>query len=375
MKVKSLLICDDQPSASYGTGQRLLAIQRALHALGECRVLHLTNDPSNVASVGYFVAPLPFDPASSRRQWIWRRLTFGELRPDKRYEDVLKEIRQQYAFDILVCSFLRNLPVIPSGAVPSLIDVDAIPERTGVLERILWPLTRLLLRCRARDFGVVYVIRQSDERLFGSELKSRVRLLPAISATGGPPFQPGSIRRKRVLFVAPTAWPPNKHAVDWLLSIGTCEVLASRGFELRIVGGGTETLEKRRGLSAAGFVRDLDEEYAAAELVLCPIFSGGGANIKLAEAVQYGCAVLASARAALAFDGVLVPGRDVEVFQRADQFLSILVDLLGDEARLGLLRSNACSASVRILNQANINQIIAADVNRLLSGHLSATHG
>ena len=111
---------------------------------------------------------------------------------------------------------------------------------------------------------------------------------------------------------------------------------------------------------------DLSAEYRKAVLVLCPIFSGGGANIKLAEAVQFGCPVLASIHAAAGFDGILVPEDHIEVFSSRSMFIEKLTSLLQRPDRLEQLRERAIQISQTFLNQDYCNLIIAEDIRRIL---------
>jgi hypothetical protein len=358
--IRSLLVCDDLPSSTYGTGQRLLSLQRALAKLGQCRILHLTNGASEPNEAADYRAPLPFDFRASRAAWARRHLTFAEARRDDSYRAVFERIRNEYPFDLVLCSFFRNASAVPTDIAPCFIDLDAIPERTGPLTRALWPLTLRAMQRRARDFRTIYVIRSSDAALFKTGA-TNVRVLPGISASAPATPLPHNPDARRVLFIAPAGWPPNREAVDWLLALDVPRALDSLGFELRLVGQGTEAFAPRPGLSCGGFVGDLAAEYEAARLVLCPIWTGSGANIKLAEAVQFGRAVLATAHSAAGFEGFLQPGRDLLTFDEREQFLPLLLTSLPDSNRLRELEINAVRGARHFLNQAYIDRIIAED--------------
>jgi hypothetical protein len=362
--IRSLLVCDCLPSSHYGTGQRLLTLQTALAALGECRVLHLTNDSDVVGDPVHYRAHVPFDFRSSRAAWAKHHLTFAAARSNKSYRPVFSRIHRKFPFDVVICSFFRNTPAIPTDMAPCLLDFDAIPERTGPLTRALWPMTVRAMRRRANDFHALYAIRRSDAEMLDG-VRSSVRVIPGISAAAPAKPLAHNPDARRVLFVAPTAWSPNAEAIDWLLDIGVPELLDRTGHELRLIGQGTERFGSRPGLSSGGFVKDLEAEYAAARLVLCPIWSGSGANIKLSEAIQFGRAVLASRHSALAFDGFLRPDQELLIFDQASQFIDILVGILRDPARLRALEARAKKAADNFLNQEYVNRIIAEDVARV----------
>jgi hypothetical protein len=220
------------------------------------------------------------------------------------------------------------------------------------------------MRRRAKDFRALYTIRQSDADMFEGVGRS-VRVIPGISAAG--PAEPlgHNPDARRVLFVAPTAWAPNAAAIDWLLDIGVPEVLDCLGYELRLVGQGTDKFESRPGLSGGGFVNDLPAEYAAARLVLCPISSGTGANIKLGEAIQFGRAVLATRHSAQAYDGFLRANEELLIFDQPNEFKELLVDTLQDSSGLRALEMGASHAASKFLNQRYVNRIIAEDVTSM----------
>jgi hypothetical protein len=362
--IRSLLVCDCLPSSHYGTGQRLLTLQTALASLGECRVLHLTNEAGETRGPAHYRAPVPFDHRASRSAWVRHHLTFGAARPDKSYRPVFERIHSEFAFDVILCSFFRSTPAIPTDMAPCLLDFDAIPERTGPLTRALWPFTLRAMRRRAKDFCALYVIRQSDAEMFAG-VGRNIRVIPGISALAPASPLGHNPDARRVLFVAPTAWPPNAAAVNWLLDMCVPEALNRLGYELRLVGQGTEKFGTRPGLSSGGFVKDLAAEYASARLVLCPISSGTGANIKLGEAIQFGRAVLATRHSAQAYDGFLRANEELLIFDQRREFMDVLVDILQDSSRLQAVEVRASQAASKFLNQSYVNRIIAEDVVRV----------
>lgn len=371
--IRSLLVCDCLPSSHYGTGQRLLTLQTALAALGECRVLYLANEPAETGDRAHYRAPVPFDFRSSRAAWAKHHLTFAAARPDESYRPAFDRIHREFPFDVIVCSFFRSTPAIPTDMVPCLLDFDAIPERTGPLTRAIWPLTLRAMRRRAKDFHALYAIRKSDADILGG-VANNVRVIPGISSAAPAKPLDHNPDGRRVLFVAPTAWAPNAAAIHWLLDIGLPEALNRLGYELRLVGQGTEKFGSGPGLSSGGFVEDLAKEYAAARLVLCPISSGTGANIKLGEAIQFGRAVLATRHSAQAFDGFLRANEDLLVFDQPGEFMDALVDILNDPSRLRDLEIRARQAADNFLNQGYVNRIIAEDVARIVRTKESAGH-
>ena len=107
--------------------------------------------------------------------------------------------------------------------------------------------------------------------------------------------------------------------------------------------------------------------------MLSPIRTGApGANIKLVEAIQFGCAVLATPLSADGFEGFLEPGRDLLTFTTSEELLDLLLSTLGDERLLQELRANARKATESYFNQAYFNRIIREDVEAILASPRAA---
>jgi len=146
---KILLITEDLPSESYGTGQRVKLWQDAIEQVGECRILHLL-PPGQTETPAHFAAPVVFDFRASRWQWLLWQASMGYFRPSRRHEAVLRAIHADYPFDLAVCSFYRSAPVAPLDLAPCILDADALPWPTGRISSLLWPATKRAMRGPSR---------------------------------------------------------------------------------------------------------------------------------------------------------------------------------------------------------------------------------
>jgi glycosyltransferase involved in cell wall biosynthesis len=98
-------------------------------------------------------------------------------------------------------------------------------------------------------------------------------------------------------FLGNFGWWPNRHGLHWFLN----EVFPYAGEKLRLhlFGEGSQRSEWRRErVIPHGYIADLQQVWSSCDFMVCPIFSGGGAKIKLAEALYNGIPVLASSFAA-----------------------------------------------------------------------------
>lgn len=355
--IKSLLVSVDVPTDAYGTGQRLLSLRQALERLGECRFLwlapHAHENPS--ATVDY-LAPSGLPRQPSRSFWIRRMLTFGEFRQNAPALARMDEIWNDYHYDIVICSFFRAAGAAPFHRAPCILDVDCLPQPAGRLSTALWPVTRWMMNRCAAKFRKVFVISARDSGILDGV---DTTLLPCISATAGPPVEVDP-QALNVLFIGGTKWAPNRESIEYLIQ--HVQPRLPPRFKLRLVGSGTEAYTNIPNISAAGFVADTRSEYRQAALVVCPVWSGGGANVKLAEALQNGSAVVASAHAAARFEGVLVPGEHAMVAPDRQAFPDVVARLLQDDLQLARLRQNARLLGRTTLSQDHIDQLIARAV-------------
>ena len=117
------------------------------------------------------------------------------------------------------------------------------------------------------------------------------------------PYQPGvrdrvcTNKKIRLGFVGKMGWWPNQHGVDWFLK----EVFPSapKLVEFHLFGPGSERYTSPDGsIFGHGFLPDVAEVWGGADIFVCPIFEGGGANVKLAEAIYNGVPVITTPFAA-----------------------------------------------------------------------------
>lgn len=367
--IKSLLITEDSPTENYGTGQRVKLWRDAMNQMGECRILHLV--PPGETGCADYSAPIVFDHRAGRTKWLWWQATFGYYRSSPRYAAILKRIHVEFPFDVAVCSFFRTTAAAPLNLTPCMLDVDALPRPAGKLDRLLWPITTRMMRRRARRFDPVVVISKAEGAMIEGRSLS-TELLPGASISVRACLAPDAPRGRNILFVGPMDWAPNRDVVEWLLGIGLPERLHEAGYVLRLVGKGTDGFGNRPGLSTGGFVDDLAKEYADATIVLCPIEVGAGANIKLAEAIQYGCAVMASPYSLSAYDGILTPGVHVLTYPDRAGFDDLLMAALADETRLVEYRRRAAEVAQGELDIKRLKEKIGAWIVRAAARKVAA---
>ena len=135
-----------------------------------------------------------------------------------------------------------------------------------------------------------------------------------------------------ILFMGSYAYPPNREAIDFLMTGVLPLVLAHcPRVELAIIGGPVPY--RRPWLRAAGLLPD---EQVAPFIRCCavsvaPIFCGSGTRLKILESLAAGVPVVATRKGAEGL--MLAPGVEILLAEGAADFAAALVELLQDPER------------------------------------------
>ena len=193
----------------------------------------------------------------------------------------------------------RNWPDAPFFLVCHNIEADLFREQVA---RLPFP-ARLLLSSDARRYAEIedrafrnarLIVTISDSEAEG--LRTRfpaaivIHIPPVFESAPPVASRPAGAETINLGFVGRMSWWPNREAVDWLKNV-LSPVPAGR--EVHFYGVGTEDLnDPEGGWIGHGFMEDGDAMWNSMHVALCPMVSGGGANIKLVEALARGVPVL-----------------------------------------------------------------------------------
>lgn len=171
--------------------------------------------------------------------------------------------------------------------------------RSGAIDSLRWQLAAFLARrhegraLSALDVSVVFS--EKDARLLGSASTVRVVRPPLPRLLSTPRDETAS---PTVLFVAHFARDENSKAVEWLLERVWPEVRSRvPAAGLRLVGLGLsgrahDLSVASAGVQVAGFVENLELEFAQARVVAVPLLQGAGVKFKTVEALLAGVPVV-----------------------------------------------------------------------------------
>jgi glycosyltransferase involved in cell wall biosynthesis len=194
--------------------------------------------------------------------------------------------------------------------VPTLMDLDEVEHRwflRSVGEPPQWPLKRMLYlhvpalfaheMSTIRRMTRTYVASPRDERYLGRLGSKNIVTVPNVIAN--PAIVPPFAKEPVVLFVGSFRYQPNITAANILLHDIWPQVSAALpGARLILAGEHPENLRlegsRHTNVELPGFIDDIAALYARAQVVCCPIFSGGGTRLKLIEAAAYARAIVST---------------------------------------------------------------------------------
>lgn len=325
-----------------GSEQRSRLFLHALRDLADCDVLQL--EEGKQTSMQRLAMP---DSTSTvhvhavvRTDWApWRRFVPNPALT-RQIEHALGRSLADYA--VVVGRYLwpvcqLNMPL----DLPVVVDLDdwryrrdrQAPGSPVALVKVLrkayahWLAARQLHR-----FAAAFAVSDIDVRELQGRMPVPVQWLPNM-----PPVVPHAVSAvpasRQLMFVGSLWYPPNLSAVNWLLSRVWPGVLR-RVPDARLLLAGTAPRQVRQawaqttGVSAPGFVEDLEAAYAACCGVVAPMLEGAGSNIKVLEAMVHGRPCVVSPLVHAAFAAQLQAGRHYLVAASPQAFTQHLVDLL-----------------------------------------------
>lgn len=321
-----------------GTHQRTHLLFSALRAVGEVDVLIVQPGAETTAAAERAEATVV-------KATVPERNDLGRFRPNAeltaRVEYELGQPMRGYA--LIVGRYLWAVSQLRvPDTVPILADLDDFRYRyspcsamvpRAIIERIRKSLAYQLSKRQLPRLASAFFASYRDKADNPGVISSVLRNVPVTSGR-----EPTVVSDSAtVLFVGSLWYRPNQEAMDWFVKLVWPRVLAVRpDATLRIVGAASRGVLSRwaasRNVETAGFVNDLRGEYARAAVVIAPIHSGGGSNIKVLEGMAYGCACVTTRFCYEALVGDLEAGVDLLVAGDERTFATHVCRLLSDRA-------------------------------------------
>lgn len=320
-----------------GTEQRSSLIYQALAQVGDVHVVQLSegNPPQRPKRVNDAAGTL----VTVQIQPNIRSLSRYSPKPGLTAELEIALGRPLESYQLIVGRYLWPIcQLLIPQYVPKIVDLDDFMYRYSrevpwsvslTAERIKKFVAHRLAKRELGRFTAAFLVSELD-RVEVCGLPTQ--LLPNIplSIKSNPRPSP---KNMRLLFVGSLWYRPNTDGINWFLDHVWSKVLRAKPeTTLTLVGPASDTTrrhwERHSNVTAPGFVTDLDAVYAEASVVVVPIHSGGGSNIKVLECLGYRRPCVASKFTAQAFGDALCAGEHLLLADTADQFADQIIDVL-----------------------------------------------
>jgi glycosyltransferase involved in cell wall biosynthesis len=366
--------------ARHGGARAIAATVVALSARHEVGLVHLSDGgqvDQPVRDAAAFVEELPAADIRGVRRLAHRLRVYGSLalgtpvavgeRATPAAVRRLYGIAERWRPEVVQAEFLTTaalLPALDRLGIPCLIvDHDATLRPVDSFEHLPRPLAR---RLRLRDerawrtlaerlavrVRTAVVFTERDRAACEAAGFADVRIVPLVVPWRGRALDPLGTQPPTLLFAGYYRHPPNADAARWLVEeIFPLVRAAHPESRLALVGDELPAEVVARagdGVDVVGPVDDLEPRLDDAAVVLAPLRFGGGARVKVIEALGAGKAVVATPRAVEGLDAPI--GEAVLVASTAQELAAQIVALLGDDERRRRLGEAARAWAVAALD-------------------------
>lgn len=319
----------------------------------------------------------------------WLRIARRAGKTAARYaadEQVIDTIRSCFGsapcdYDLIVGRYVWPCCQVATGrGAPLLVDLDDLRYRysagsahslAALRERAAkWAAWQLVRRQLGR-FDATFVLSPLDRHEHGVPARSTILLnVPWVPPAALAPTT--RQQRKQLLFVGSLWYRPNAEGVDWFIDRVWPQVLqVEPDAELLLIGAAAPAVRQRWSnrprVQAPGFVEDLAAAYAQAAVVVAPLHSGGGSNIKVVEGLAHARACVTTRFTFRALAHCLEEDRDLLVADDARMFAQHCIALLRDPDRRQALGQAGLAASRQHFSREQFERTVAETARALLA--------
>lgn len=144
---------------------------------------------------------------------------------------------------------------------------------------------------------VNFVLGDREEKLFvevyGKKPEAQLSVYMDITLSNDFYIKKPNVKKKILFFGG--YYRPNVHGIEWFIKNVYPQLMCET--ELIVAGHGMDKLNSDsypNGVVVKGYVESIEEIYRDADIVISPIFEGGGMKVKVAEAMAFGKIVVGS---------------------------------------------------------------------------------
>jgi len=394
----------------FGGGQRSSLIYRALRSIGEIDVLLVcpahAPDRTEEQTHGKPESLMEIVEPLKRGEFLPWKLLRGlapalvdkiaynlgrreiDYARDPKVGAVLDRMLGKRPYDLIVGRHLKYLS--KAGALnytPTIIDVDdneldlyrLIIEdpstgwlRRAVLKERVKTLSRIVPNLMAQCSGL-WVSKEEDRRIPGCERAAVLPNIPYGLASSNPagPLPP-SPNTKVILFVGMLSYIYNAQGIATFLADAWPAIRQAHPDAIfRLVGSRLSEHDRERwalipGVQVFGYVEDLRDAYRDCTFVVVPIWSGGGTNIKVPEALMHGRTCVISRPAHRGYTNVLLDGESLLVGGSSREIAGHCIELLKNPQRCATLAERGAAMVAKVFSFDSFSKVVMNTVEQAL---------
>lgn len=283
----------------------------------------------------------------------------------QRISEFIDKLDKQNNYDYIVCRYIdvAELAGLWKHRAKMLLDIDDLPHKAykSILHaNMMSTKFRLYLMKSATNKWIKYAKScfLPDKK---DALKYGVAYFPNI-----PMIHTDKVvhTEQNVLFIGRLDWKPNREGLIHFIEICWTKIIEKcPNVKFFVAGKGLsendyKLISSYKNIELLGFVSDIYDFYSKGNIIVAPIYSGAGTNIKVIEAMAMAKACVITPSATRGFEHILQHEKNAIIVNNDDEFIESVVKLINDAENVVSLSKNAMETIGTEYSQAFLNGII-----------------
>lgn len=350
-------------SVQYGGAQRSNLLLQACMNIGKVDVICFDNLSKEIKQDGFKILYGNYVPIEIKKQSRFKKffdiftawLPEGQIAVDSTREQIIDGFVSKQHYDYIVTRYMHE--AISMGlykyADKLVVDIDDSPiekARNGIKlaktlrQRIYMSfyakMTKIAMQTFLNRIAVSFFSNKNEADIYHSNYLPNIPFYNADTNK----LAREKIKEGRLLFVGDLTYAPNYTGLDHFLKEIYPHI--NREIEFHIVGRIPDEERKKRwnaipGVSVLGFVDDLLQEYAEAEMVVIPIYFGAGTCIKVLEAMHMQRVLVTTPIGVRGYEEFVSPNKDFLLAHTDKEFIEFIKWGLDNQSLANELINNA----------------------------------
>jgi polysaccharide biosynthesis protein PslH len=316
-----------------------------------------------------------------------------EYEVDHQLSRDVSEVLDRKRYSLAVGRYLK--PIVKTGLVgrvPSLLDIDDVdfdifaqraedPSRPR-WERLLYALQSSQIKAAFEKwlprFKKLWVTKAEDTQHAVTRNAAVLPNIPYNLPNGLAPLNGSSSCNPVILTVGVLFYVPNRDGIDRFIREGWPKVRAACPTAEYWLVGKNDPASARRwgavpGVKVLGYVEDLAAIYQASWFSLCPLWNGGGTNIKVLESLAFGRTCVATGIGHRGHGDLLKSGDSLLVAATAAELAESCIQLINDREKRLALAQRGHDVVREEFSYKKFASVVRCQVEEALGDHVRTT--